>query len=460
MATRLIQNGNAAGGGASSSDIQVIHEALPSVHYPEYAGGAKGDGINNDWPAFEAALSSRPNRSWQGFIPPGKYKMADAGGVTKSLVTGQATRLTGAGPLMSHQVTSGISYTYNTPTILDFSGAAVDGIVSPLDAAQNYRAQAPEIRMMSIFGSGRTNGKSGILWRENTLLSLGVVPRRLVGLAIVQDVQVEKFSIGLNGANSDGSKWHQVTVNDCASGYVDTATIEAKIENLVLWDLDTVAIDTSSARGHIFGCEINPALQAGGTPTAAALILRGKQMGIAENIINSATIGVQILGDLFKLVGNDIGDFGSAGIINDAVVIGLADGSISPTGNVLVGNTIINWGVGGSNRAAIRGYGGMTRSVIANNVASNPAGNGTRGMVFGDGSNAAHPTNLRVIGNSVPASLALPYDFTGTGHVFLGNDPVGVAVPAVSGSRGGNAALASALTALAAQGLITDGSTA
>lgn len=422
MANKVIQNGNPGGG---SSDVTVVKESLPSIHYPEYAGGAKGDGATDDWPAFEAALSSRAKRAWQGFIPPGRYRMTDAG-VTKSLVVGQATRLEGAGCLMTDQINTGITMTYATPTLLDFSGGAVDCVVTPLDAAATYRAQAPELHKLTIKGSSRANGKAGLLLRENTLVSTGVVPRRVVGLGVFRDLSIEGCGVGINAANADSPFFDTIHVHDCGRGYLDASgLLELKMDRCVFWDLDTGAIETNSVGGHIAGCEIEPALESGGATTAFGVLLAGTNVAAVNNIVHSVTQAFDIRGSFNKVAYNAIGATGSAQSGGDAIVLGLLDGSVAPVGCEIIGNAIRNWGVTGSNRAAVRVYGGATRSKVAFNVADNPAGQGTRGIVLGDGTNNAHPSLIYVVGNDVPAALALTYsDVAGQGNVFALNTPI------------------------------------
>lgn len=81
----------------------------------------------------------------------------------------------------------------------------------------------------------------------------------------------------------------------------------------------------------------------------------------------------------------------------------------------------------------------------------------------GIGEWVCNQTTLRVI-PSTNAQLRLPnntgsqFEWNSTGIGFYGTAPI--AKPTVTGSRGGNAALASALTQLAALGILTDGSTA
>jgi hypothetical protein len=112
------------------------------------------------------------------------------------------------------------------------------------------------------------------------------------------------------------------------------------------------------------------------------------------------------------------------------------EGAVVMGGKVSSGTGILNIGdrVGFYSRTANISAGNRTCAVVQSGTADNVA-------------------EVQLVAGSTPAAR-LRVNGTGTG--FQGNAPI--AKPTVTGSRGGNAALASALTALANYGLITDSS--
>lgn len=120
----------------------------------------------------------------------------------------------------------------------------------------------------------------------------------------------------------------------------------------------------------------------------------------------------------------------------------------------LAGNSAIdNSALGVGSRDGIYLYG--TYCVCVGNIATDTRGASVR-MRFGIYADA-HATRCTVFANRGAYGTATPwFNDASTGTIALGNGEG--ARPAVTGSRGGNAALASLLTTLATAGLITDSS--
>jgi hypothetical protein len=178
--------------------------------------------------------------------------------------------------------------------------------------------------------------------------------------------------------------------------------------------------------------------------------------GTAPMVVASTTKVANLNVDLL-----DGGDWASPGALgattpNTAVVTSLTSNSfVTSTGNMNAGGNL-NSGNGTTNvGAAINGANSGTAggaSVVVQNAGTSIIAIGNKSAIIG----GAYSATPYIFGN---ATIEVH-----TGVKFLSttgfNNTAPIAKPTVTGSRGGNAALASLLTALANYGLITDSTTA
>lgn len=194
-------------------------------------------------------------------------------------------------------------------------------------------------------------------------------------------------------------------------------------------------------------------LGSGATPTARVSIDDAGQVAVLSPTSgNALTVSQAVAGTALTVTHN------ATGQTADATAISITrSGSSDSTAGVVV-NTGLNITVSATRSAGANDVrdtaaifsatGGQLNTAIRTNSGENYMN--TVGGSMGVG---------YAFGSVLPAKLAVSGTFAVTGSVgFYGAAPA--AKPAVTGSRGGNAALASLLTSLATLGLITDSTTA
>lgn len=156
-------------------------------------------------------------------------------------------------------------------------------------------------------------------------------------------------------------------------------------------------------------------------------------------------------------------------IIDNLIVDAGADGIMVNPGTstlVIARNTIRNVGKGASNRYHIRA--GNTGAVVAgvsggwtiiDNLFIQGGGSAIRAIdLSSDGVTGAVIADNKISGSYAAGSLAGL--ILAVGSIIIGNPWLTQAPPAVTGSRGGNAALGALLTVLAERGIVTNSTTA
>jgi hypothetical protein len=207
------------------------------------------------------------------------------------------------------------------------------------------------------------------------------------------------------------------------------------------------------------------ALAAFGVDVPAASDTRSKD--VAAALTWTQSIDRRVLDDIRKeiaMIPDYSAAFGSLGTMarQNANAVAITGGTINGTS---IGATARN---SGRFTTLSAGTGSPTyRFVVSNNGAQglefdsdgSAFGAGTTGILAYDRVAAGY-VQLTVAASTISlrATNTTRISVNGTGIGFFGATPVGK--PTVTGSRGGNAALASALTAWAALGLITDSTTA
>ena len=260
--------------------------------------GAVGDGVTDDTAAIQEAIDSVAKRASHVIIPPGHYKL------TSPIVVGNSTKIIGAGSLMTSQSTM----TYYPQVILDFSSIATDGIVTP-DEDIDYRAHGIVLKSLTIKGSGDGNGKSGILFRTNTL---GTSEIKKVGLSKVIDCYIEDFGIGINFNDEADSCWLMDShIHNCGIGLIGGSS-ESKIYRNIFWNISgSHVIQSAEERSFISGNEFEP----NGT---TVIILEGTNNVISDNLFRLADTGIYLKGSRNSIHGNRFSYMNNYGILADS----------------------------------------------------------------------------------------------------------------------------------------------
>lgn len=204
---------------------------------------------------------------------------------------------------------------------------------------------------------------------------------------------------------------------------------------------NTLTIIGGAPTGNALGGDVviksSPGLSAAGSPATAGSVRITGAPGITGSYITGGHVIIKGGSSGFSVGGGDVTIDGGAHTATDS----------STTG------TTVNL-TGGSN-AATNGNGGIV------NITGGPTstGTGTGGdVIIKGGTKPASGTAGRVYLKDSVGNILMSIGGTNSTLSFYGVTPV--TKPAVTGSRGGNAALASLLTQLAALGLITDSSSA
>lgn len=179
-----------------------------------------------------------------------------------------------------------------------------------------------------------------------------------------------------------------------------------------------------------------------GTTPASAGDIRLSKAGVIKALNNAGTGDIQVIGTN----------------ASDVILVGDATNTSGITVGVKTGSSISLQFNGSTTVAFTTGYIGLGAAAATNGAAAiglsnntyifqNTSGGSARGLIGMDSSNVIHlgdgSNDLQIFGTKV---------------AFFGGTPA--SKQTVTGSRGGNAALASLLTALATYGVLTDSSTA
>lgn len=129
------------------------------------------------------------------------------------------------------------------------------------DGVVNYRNQGIILEGITWAGTGRMNGKTGILLTANINTTASA---NTTGLVKIIDCSFWGFSTLFNGTKQADSHW----IINChfSNGQrgILTGNFEPKIHNCIFYDLDVLAIQDNSTGANIAGNEIQPGFGATG----------------------------------------------------------------------------------------------------------------------------------------------------------------------------------------------------
>ena len=402
------------------------------VNVKDAAYGATGDGVTDDAAALAAAITAA-GPGGTVFFPAGDYR------TTVGLVplSGQTWIGTGRQSYGTNTFGSRITYT-GTGTAIDLTGTTMVSIGRLKIRCTNAAVTAGlklgdpsnqnSFRDLTIEGSGTSAG-TAILFSGQTSCSCHNLFERI-------DVASWQTGVRLSGfanANEFRSMWFGIVatpINFTATGADTVGGNDNEFSRIEIDGNTTTGIVlASSASRNVFIKVVED-----GTTTTSLTIASG----CLRNIF---------IGCFFSPLSTIVDSANS----NRTIMIGCSGGSVNQSDGIQIGD--VGWyrdntsvknlktegdvnitGAGGSGLALrVGGYAGSLAGVLGAGVGGNSEFSG-----------------------AIAIGGALNHDGTTVG--FYGTIPQGK--PTVTGSRGGNAALASLLTALASLGLITDSSSA
>jgi hypothetical protein len=362
-----------------------------------------------------------------------------------------------------------------------FNIAAGDGVTNSTSAVSSALAQASITGAYLPKGNYVLTGNVGIPVADNGFFQMGVGASWSGGF-------IRTGGIGIAGANNIFATWAlkrtfgagqepplQTSSNDSLVMYLVGRNVSPNGGRVVTLRLDAEAAGTATG-----AFALNPVARAT-TPGSAAICIEADPQvmasgGQAYGIIVSASGNFPTGAAAFQVQGNNPGitmlhaynvDNGDQSIITGAVL--RSRGAACTYGVNLKGVfSAAEWESPQLRVPSTPGAGVVSSNTAQCEIIADTAGNVTitaKGINDpGTGVTPATNASLRLRGTGTgDASLQAPNgtrrvsaDATGLG--FYGTAPI--AKPTITGSRGGNAALASLLTQLAALGLVTDETTA
>lgn len=260
----IVFSATGKGGGVWRRDISQAQ----GIHVKWF--GAKGDWnlITNtgtdDWAAIQAAINAKPNRNTPVIFDYGVY------GVSDSLVVGEGTYLKGLSTLFPKQFfgDGSISINYSNMTAVKFYNAT-NGFVTTLGVV-GYRSQGLKATGLGIFGSGKTNGKTGYILRQTANSTLAV---KTTGLVTMEDVYFSGWGTGTSGLNS-ADTWYleRVHFDDMKIGLIG-GTGQTFLHHTDFFKIDSIGMVLNSANDPdvVSVCEIETRYAAN-----AAIIVNGR----------------------------------------------------------------------------------------------------------------------------------------------------------------------------------------
>jgi hypothetical protein len=252
--------------------------------------GAKGDwnmttntGSDNAV-AIQACINSRPNRNTCVVFDYGVY------GSSTEIQLGEGTYLKGMSTLFPYQQfgDGSIIINYTNMTAVKFYNNT-HGFVTTLDVV-SYRSQGIKIEGLGIFGSGKANGKTGLLLRQT---ANSTFPVKTTGLVSTNYVYLSEWTIGADGTSSTDS-WYvnNSHFSECKTGLIGGSG-QTFINFSDFFRIDDYGFILNSANEPdvVHGCEVETRFcsQAAALINGRVIISASQFLTNKKSIIFSAT---------------------------------------------------------------------------------------------------------------------------------------------------------------------------
>lgn len=394
----------------ASSTYSTQHEALtsPKVGTSGYDYGVRGDGVTDSTAGLTAAAAAAGAYGLVA-LPPGDIYLASSPTVSNVMLQGSGVSLSASVPGVSDLTALGVSGKWFTMH-LSTAGSAVAGSAN----------------------------QHGMTVQAATAVSNSTVNYQKNGL----------YVRALHNDPSNGSTTTRDLVAAAHMGYVAATNTQAR-----LWATQSLVQVNSGGDGLVYGHEIElynygSAQTAVGTTTSkyGLHLVAGAGVGSAAIWMNSKAENAGSIWENGIYIDDDA-------INTSAMRFGASKFAVSASGFVGVGvpSPTVQLDMEGATncRARFTGSGGSSA------IYTTYLHKATR--AFTTGLDTASQ-EFRITGSEGLANNVLFRSKTNGDMAFRNSAPI--AKPTVTGSRAGNAALASLLTALADQGLITDSTTA
>lgn len=233
--------------------------------------------------AFDAFVGEYGTHGWILEFPAYEGQTYD---FARPLVLGDTSQIIGQGGMLLTQTSGATELEYRPSVTLNFPNGT-DGVVT--DAASTERVQGPRVKNVLIKGSGSTNGHAGL-----ALYPAGGVGDpyfRKVGLAYMEDVYIEHFSVGLDFQTADSATFFHGHISECDI-LIQGGQSECRVDGCALWRATTAVwkIDDSSSFGHRMLWFVNNEVEPE-SATADVLYWKDVQGGVVAQNQGRASIG-------------------------------------------------------------------------------------------------------------------------------------------------------------------------
>ena len=256
---------------------------------------------HDDRAAIQAAIDSKPNRNSTVYFPYGHYKCGD------SLILGEGTKLIGLTSYFPYQVYTGDTIRYRNQSALYFTGTG-NGLVTTNEVVP-YRCQNIRIENLGIFGTGKTNGKAGIIVRNNPN-STNV--RQVSGNFSILYCFVSGWKIGFDGQNqADNSYIYRTQFDQCLVG-IRGGVVDDKMDRCEIFAVDSIGVEITGNQAVL----INTLFDGGTNQTSLYIHSSGAlNIDMSENTFYQAYRAIRIdSASVIKILFNDFGGQSDTGI--------------------------------------------------------------------------------------------------------------------------------------------------